>query len=71
VDASAITEGHHKPEPRPSDGGRAGMAQRETDLRSRIEEILIAISLKSNDHILRGAARANLSGFSVFEKPKV
>jgi hypothetical protein len=66
VDASAITEGHHKPDPRPSDGGRAGMAQRETDLRSGTEAILIDISPKSNDHILKSAARAILSGIRVY-----
>jgi hypothetical protein len=43
VDAGAITEGHHKPEPCPLDGVGADLAHRETDLRSRIEAILIDI----------------------------
>jgi hypothetical protein len=38
----------------------SGVSHRESDRRSRIESILIEISFKSNDHILRGAAIANL-----------
>jgi hypothetical protein len=67
VDAGAITEDHHKPEPRPLDGAGVGLSHRETDLRSRIESILIEIALKSNDHVLRPAPRANLSGIGVIE----
>jgi hypothetical protein len=65
VDGDVITEDYHKTEPGPLDGAGAGMSHRGSDLRSRIEAIVIELRLKDDDHVLRPGARANLSGIRV------